>query len=218
MKKVLITGTSRGIGLALAKKFLEEGWFVIGTSTSGKCPINHKNFDCFTLDLVKKASISNFVKAVQQKYSPIDALVNNAGVALDLDGKKLDLGLLRKTLEVNLFGLVDLTEQLIPNIVSGGRIVNLSSMMGSLSKFGGGDSPAYRISKTALNMYTRTLADRLKDKKITVSSVHPGWVRTDMGGSNAPKLPDIPAKEIFELVNSDIESGYFWYEGKKHPW
>ena len=218
MKKVVITGASRGIGNALVRKFLDKGWFVIGTSTSGKCSINHKNFKCYQLDLTKNTSISKFVKTIQEEHPKIDILMNNAGIAFDLDGMQLDVDVLKKTMEVNLFGLVDLTEQLLPSIAKGGQIINTSSMMGSLSKFGGGDSPAYRISKTAVNMYTRILAARLKDGKIRVSSVHPGWVRTDMGGKQAPMLPEEAAKHIYKLVVSDVPTGLFWFKEKRYPW
>lgn len=218
MNKAVITGASRGIGNALARKFLDEGWFVIGTSTSGKCSVNHKNFKCYQLDLTKNASISKFIKSMKEKRIRIDILINNAGTAFDLDETKLDVELLRKTIEVNLFGLVDLTEQFLPGIVKGGQIINISSMMGSLSKFGGGDSSAYRISKTAVNMYTRTLAARLKDEKIRVSSVHPGWVRTDMGGKRAPMLPEEAANHIYKLAISNVPTGLFWFKGKRYPW
>ncbi len=218
MKKVLITGASRGIGFATAKRFLKEGYFVVGTSTSGSVPIKGQNFVSVKLRLDDPKSISSAADEIRQKCKTLDILVNNAGMSLEPDANKMDLGILRKVLEVNLIGLIDFTERILPLMNRGGQIVNISSMMASLSSFDNGICPAYRISKTAVNMYTRTLADRLKDKDITVSSFDPGWVRTDMGGREAPRDPEVPAKEIFELVNSNPESGYFWFEGKKRSW
>lgn len=96
----------------------------------------------------------------------------------------------------------------------------MSSSAGSLARSKEPDDdeyPAYRISKTALNMYTRTLAVRLNGM-VTVSSVHPGWVKTDMGGSDADREPEEAAEDIFKLANSHVETGQFWFKGEKFPW
>lgn len=129
---------------------------------------------------------------------------------------------LRKTLQVNLVGTIDFTERMLPLINQGGHIVNISSSAGSLAEVGyeshfPGHYPSYKISKTALNMYTRTLALRLKDN-IIVSSVHPGWVKTDMGGTEADITPEEAAEHIFGLAVSKPETGQFWFNGKKIPW
>ena len=114
--------------------------------------------------------------------------------------------------------VLKIQQKLIPLINNGGHIINLSSGLGSLSEATNSYSPSYRISKAAINMYTRTLASRLKDRNIIISSFDPGWVKTDMGGKGAVREPAEPAEEIYELATSKIESGYFWHQGRKKAW
>ncbi|MCA9378863.1 SDR family NAD(P)-dependent oxidoreductase [Candidatus Dojkabacteria bacterium] len=222
MSTILITGTSRGIGLATAQKFLDSGWKVIGTSTSGNCAVvSDEDFECYQLDVTNEEQIAHLIQDLQKRNIKLDAVVNNAGILLEeFDDKTLSIENLRKTVDVNLFGTVSLTEKLLADdlINSGGNIVMLSSQMSSLSNFSGSDCPAYRISKCALNMYVRTLAGRLADSNITVLAVDPGWVKTDMGTSEAPRQATEPAAEIYTLVNADIETGKFWQEGKEREW
>lgn len=218
MKTVLVTGASRGIGRAIAEKFLSEGWSVIGTSTSGKAVLKHQNLKVYKLDASDPQSVQKFVEEINNTNEKIDVLINNAGIYLDEDIFPLKREILQQTLDVNLIGLIDLTEKLMPLVNDGGHIINMSSPMGSITELNGADAPAYRISKLAINMFTRTLADELRNRKITVSSLDPGWVKTDMGGSSAPRDPSEPAKEMFELATSKVDSGYFWHKGKKRDW
>ena len=219
-KNVLITGVSRGMGKALAEKFLREGFFVVGTSTSGSSGIENKNLIVLQLDLSKPQSIKNCVDNIKPLNKRFNILINNAGVALDIEDDHVNIDKLRKTLEINLIGLIDFTTKILPLINKGGHILNASSHAGSLSETKEDDDyfyPAYRISKVALNMYTRTLAIQLKDK-ITVSSFHPGWVKTDMGGIDADMMPEEAAEYIYKLAVSKIRSGQFWFKGKKFEW
>ncbi len=218
MKTAVITGTSRGIGRATAQKFLDEGWSVVGTSTSGKSPLIHQNLRMFGLNLADPADITAFVAALKARTITPDVLINNAGVGLPADTETISVEVLRTTLEVNLIGLVALTEEVQPLMPDGGHIINLSSSMASLTQFMGTWSPAYKISKVAVNMYTRHLADVLKTRRILVSSFDPGWVRTDMGGSNAPRNPVEPATELFQLATSQVDTGLFWRGGKQRAW
>ena len=161
MKTVVITGISRGIGKALTHKFLKEGYKVIGTSTSGKTDIKNSNLEVVKLDLSQPPSIKAATGKIVTKTPTISILINNAGVGLDEMNEEIDMAILRKTLRVNLIGLIDFTEQLLPHIPKGGKIINTSSVMGSLTADIGDDvldCPSYRISKTAVNMYTKTLA------------------------------------------------------------
>jgi NAD(P)-dependent dehydrogenase (short-subunit alcohol dehydrogenase family) len=217
MKTVIITGVSRGIGKVAAEKFLNEGWRVVGVSKSGKATIRHAALTIYPADLSSTSSIRDFVKLVVASGLKADVLVNNAGILVDHDPGG-DLSILRTTLEVNLIGLIDLTEHLLPNINNGGHIISLSSGLGSLTDATNGAYSSYRISKVAINMYTRVLASRLKEKDITVSSIDPGWVKTDMGGVGAPRDPSEPALEIFELAASRVDSGFYWHRGKKKNW
>ncbi len=218
MKTVIITGVSRGIGKATAQKFLEENWRIIGTSTSSRAPIQHQNIQINKLDLSMAKDIENFAEIIGKGKVGIDILINNAAISLDAGDGSFKLDELRRTFEVNLFGTIDLTEKLIPFINAAGHIINVSSGAGSMTDFMGAYAPSYQISKASLNMYTKTLADRLKSRKIIVSSITPGWVRTDMGGESAPRDPKDAAEEIYALAISKVNSGFFWYQGKKKAW
>ncbi len=223
MKIILITGISRGIGRALADRFLANGDFVIGTSVDGTVDFSNPKLKVSQLDLGNSESIQNCAKQISEFGKRIDIHINNAGVLLDEEETQVIVEKLRGTLEVNLIGTIDFTEQMIPDINSGGHIITISSSAGSLERSLNADHephhyPAYKISKTALNMYTRTLAYRLKEKDITVSSVHPGWVKTNMGGNDAEMEPSEAAEHIFKLANSKVETGQFWFKGEKFPW
>jgi NAD(P)-dependent dehydrogenase (short-subunit alcohol dehydrogenase family) len=236
MKTVLITGIGRGIGKALAQKFLKEGYAVMGTSQTGEVDYSDQNLKVFTLDLALSESIEKCAKAIGtdigKSGTKIDILINNAGALLDEDETHVIIDKLRRTLEVNLIGTIDWTEHLISSMNSVGHIVNVSSSAGALGaksetevEFAKSSHfpyhyPAYKISKCALNMYTRTLAGRFVFEKIdtTVSSVHPGWVKTEIGGPEAEVTPEEAAENIYKLAISRPETGQFWFNGKKYPW
>ncbi len=218
MKTVLITGVSRGIGKALAERFLQNGDFVIGTSTKGTSDWTNGNLTVLKLDLSKSESIEECAEQIIALGKKIDILINNAGIWSGAeDDPVLRIKDLRKTLEVNLFGTADFTDRVLPLVNDGGHIINISSRAGSLSYVHDAEYPDYKISKAALNMFTRMLAIRFKDK-ITVSSVHPGWVKTDMGGSDADMEPKEAAEHIFKLAYTPVETGQFWFKGEKFPW
>lgn len=224
MRTVLITGASRGIGLALAEKFLSEGWRVIGTSLSVRDVPTHENLEMYTLDLRLDESIRNFVSAVQASGQSIDVLINNAGVLLDEDSRRLKIPELRETLEVNLIGTASLTEQLEPLVPAGGHIMFISSTAGSFERSSKAAShspfhyPAYKISKAALNMYVVTLSHELTERDVTVSAIHPGWVRTDMGGDEADLTPAESAERIYARAIDRPETGGFWFGLKRQDW
>jgi NAD(P)-dependent dehydrogenase (short-subunit alcohol dehydrogenase family) len=218
MKTVLITGISRGIGKALAEKFLSEGWRVVGTSTTGEVSFAHENLLVFKLDLASSESIAECSQIIVDKKLFFDILINNAGVCNDFKDEDMSVSILRKTLEVNLIGTIDFTERVLPIILSGGHIINISSSAGSITNIQGAYMPTYKISKVALNMYTRILSLRLKEKNIIVSSVHPGWVRTDMGGLDADMEPHESAEYIFDFAITQPETGNFWFRGKPFAW
>ncbi len=220
MKTVLITGVSRGIGKALTEKFLKEGHYVIGTSTDGNSDIKSDNLKIVKIDLSNSESITECVNEIKFLNKKIDILINNAGILVDRNFNTVNIENLRKTLEVNLIGTITFTEQIISVLSIGAHILNAASSAGSLAKtqeIDDDEYPSYRISKTALNMYTRTLAIHLKDK-ITVSSYHPGWVKTDMGGSDAPMTTEESAGYIYDLAISKVETGQFWFKGEKMAW
>jgi NAD(P)-dependent dehydrogenase (short-subunit alcohol dehydrogenase family) len=217
MRTIFISGVNKGLGRALAERFLAAGDFVIGTYVPGVIDYSHEDLVVFPLDFYKQETIGNCIQSVERLNKKIDILINNAGVLKDEDDTNVVMEKLRSTLEVNLFGHIQITEGLIPLVNVGGHIINISSSAGSLDRTTRTKYPSYKISKAALNMYTRTLAIRLVGE-ITVSSVHPGRVKTDMGGIDAELTPEEAAEYIFKFAGSKIESGQFWYKGEKFPW
>ena len=123
--------------------------------------------------MTNQESIDNANSLIRNNYKGIDILVNNAGIAPDLDKNEPDLESLRSTFETNVFGLVHFTETILDLVNPNGKILNISSIMATLNMISKSDSTAYRMSKSALNMYTKTLSSRLKVKNINVNSIHP---------------------------------------------
>lgn len=222
MNTVVITGTNKGIGLAAAKLFLEKGWRVIGTYRQELPPVHSEQFVPVELDLAIPASIENAAAEIASKTERVDALVNNAGISPDAQDKAPDLKKIRETFNVNVFGLIDFAERLLPTMGEGGHVVNLASRMGDWSVLEDGDSVGYHMSKAAVIMYTRSLAFRLKPRGIVVSGLIPGWVNTDMGnayasGGNGPdREPADAAADLFTLITTQKETGRLWFEGKTY--
>lgn len=212
-KIVLITGVSKGIGKSLTKIMLADNYFIIGTSRDGDLKeFENENFYALSLDLTNPESIDKAQKTIVENFQQIDILINNAGVGPDLGNQKPDRKSFAQTFEVNVSGTVFFTEPLIKLIPEDGKIINISSRMGSMDECETADSIAYRMSKSALNMYTKILTNRLKGK-IKVASVHPGWVKTTIRESNiinGTLTPEESAENIFRFINSDFESGMFW--------
>lgn len=212
-KIVLITGASRGIGYALTKKMLNENFFVIGTSRDGKIKgIKNEKLYSIALDLSNPISIENAHKELIGKFKHIDILINNAGIGPDLDTSYPDKESFTKTFDVNVTGTVFFTEPLISLIPKNGILLNVSSKMGSLEECNRTDSVAYRMSKSALNMYTKIVANRLKNK-VNVAAIHPGWVKTTIAEDNIINglfSPEESAEKIFQFLNTNFSSGTYW--------
>jgi len=172
---------------------------------------------------------------VEETFGRLDILVNNAGIAhaeeplFSNSTATVSMSVLQETFAVNFFGLVELTQSLLPFIVKSpaGRIVNMSSILGSLTlhadpSSGLGDikALAYDASKTAVNAFTIHLAALLKDTSVKVNSAHPGWVKTDLGGKEAPMAVNDGAKTGVALATLDEDgpSGGFFHMGDVLPW
>ncbi len=219
MKQGIITGSSRGIGLATVKLLTENSEIkVIGSSTSGNHSLNQSNFQCIKLDLSNSISIAEFVEKLQD--IKLDFVVNNAGVLIEKwDTPVIDMKQLKQTFDINVFGVIELTEKLLPKLNSKAHIINITSDWGSFSEMNfDAFQPHYKMSKAALNMYTKLLAKRLENTDITVSSLDPGWTQTDMGGKEAFRKPKEVANDILNLLSKDVESGQFWHQGKIRGW
>jgi NAD(P)-dependent dehydrogenase (short-subunit alcohol dehydrogenase family) len=194
----VITGANRGLGYETCRQLGRKGIPIILTARNegqGREAAERLAREGVTvvfraLDVSHSESIDNFVRQIKSEGKTIDILVNNAGIMIDDENGdvsvfKTNRETLRQTMETNVYGPLELALKLAPLMSHQGRIVNLSSGMGQLSDMGGG-YPAYRISKTAINAVTRILAAELSNRGIKVNSVSPGWVKTDMGGENAP--------------------------------
>ena len=219
---ILITGTSRGIGKALALHFLSQGVTVIGSSRKTQSELAHyPKFFSLKLDLSNSKSRATAIQQVQDNFESIDILINNAGIGPDIDHCTPSEVDLENTLSVNLTGTVLFTEELIGHMTLKGKIINISSKMGSINSCKKSDSTAYRISKTALNMYTQILSIRVK-KGLVIAAVHPGWVKTSFAPSNiyGRLTATEAARKIHDFVRSSFESGVFWdvETNQEIPW
>ncbi len=209
IKTAVITGGSDGIGLALVKVLILQGYNVIATSRSGEIEgLVSENLKVLPLELGNTEEFAALTQQILCYTNEIDLLINNAGVALDIGSEKLGLEDFNRTIEVNLTGLIFFCEQLVPFISRGGKILNISSAMGLLSQ-ADINGPSYRISKAGVNMYTKILAMKLAANSISVNAVHPGWVRTKLGGGSAPLSTEESAQAIWEFISAGTGTGRF---------
>ena len=221
-KTILITGTSRGIGKALALYFLSQGATVIGSSKKTQPELAHyPNFFSLELDLSNPESRAIATQRVKENFDSIDMLINNAGIGLDIDHYSPSESDLEDTLSVNLMGTILFTETLIDHITLKGKVINISSKMGSITFCKKSDSIAYRVSKAALNMYTQILSVRVK-KGLAIAAVHPGWVKTSLAPSNinGRLTATEAARKIYTFVTKPFKSGVFWdvETNQEIPW
>ncbi|SHH44159.1 SDR family oxidoreductase [Thermosipho atlanticus] len=218
----LITGANRGIGFALTKEILKKKHKVIAAVRNLKAKnllqLEEENIDIMHLDISDYNSIVDF--SAQLKCE-VDILINNAGVLFKDSFPELKYEDFLNSFKVNTLGALFLTQELYKNkkLKKGGKIVNIDSILGSISNTRTTPSYCYSISKAALNMATKLLSNYFLKEDILVFSVHPGWVKTDMGGKNAPITPEESAKNIINLIENVKETGKFYdYTGKEIEW
>jgi len=230
-KIALVTGGNRGIGFALCRQLLDQGATVIliardegkGIEAADRLAPPAGRLVVYPLDVCDDTAAGQLAGFIAGRFGHLDDLINNAGVALDkfVPSSKLGVEGLRKTLETNVVGVFKITQALMPLLAASGqgRVVNVSSQLGSLSVMGG-MLLAYRMSKAALNSMTRVWAAELADSNVLVNSVCPGWVRTALGGEDAPVTPTEGAAAILAMVTIDDDgpTGTFVRDGAVHPW
>ncbi|HUY96961.1 MAG TPA: SDR family NAD(P)-dependent oxidoreductase [Verrucomicrobiae bacterium] len=194
----LVTGANRGIGVAICRQLVDRGLTVVVAARDPEQAeraaqqLAADRAIPAALDVTDEESVRRCHQLVTTRCGAVDILVNNAGVLLDDERAILDVSeaILEATLAVNLVGAWRMVRQFVPAMVERGygRVVTLSSSLGSFSPVETG-SPAYSVSKVAVNMLTAQLAAELAGTGVLVNCVDPGWVRTDMGGPDAPRTP-----------------------------
>ncbi len=222
---VLITGANRGIGLALARKFSKEGYDVIGTARKPEAATDLKDTGAriVKLDVTNQASVD--AMATELGDTPIDIVINNAGIAGHSapDLADLNVDYLGPVLNINTLGPLRVTQALLDNVMASDRklVVNISSMMGSMELNTFGCCLGYRASKAALNSITVTLAVNYKDSDVAFVTMHPGYVKTDMNEGRGEISPMKSASGIFRVIEGldKSDSGKFYdNEGNDMPW
>ncbi len=239
-KTALITGANKGIGLETARQLGKQNITVLVGArdlAKGKAAADElrgEGIDArpIEIDVDNEQSIRQAAAQVEKDFGRLDILINNAGVMLqEADTKVVDMPLevWRRTFETNVFGLIATTQAFLPLLrkSEAGRIVNLSSILASITYHAKPGSPvydakrpAYDVSKSAVNAYTVHLAYELKDTKIKVNAAHPGWVKTEMGGEGAVMEIVDGAKTSVQLatLGEDGPNGVFVHMGNPLPW
>jgi NAD(P)-dependent dehydrogenase (short-subunit alcohol dehydrogenase family) len=239
-KIALVTGANKGIGLETVRQLAQAGVVVYlgardevkGTDAAKK--LRDEGFDVrfVPFDVTKQASIDAAVQRVTNDFGKLDILVANAGIAdWGVPASTESQEIWRRTFDTNVFGVVATSQAFLPLIKKSdaGRIVHLTSILGSLTLISDPTSPvgpsagqgaAYAASKSALNMFTVQLAAELKGTNIKVNAAHPGWVKTDMGGEGATLDVPTGAKTsvALALLPADGPSGRYLHLGNELPW
>jgi NAD(P)-dependent dehydrogenase (short-subunit alcohol dehydrogenase family) len=226
---VLVTGANRGIGHELARQLALRGDAVVLTArdlakaerAAAALPGRNRVL-ALRLDVTDPTSIEQVAADLDRRYGRLDVLVNNAAVHYDTwqRASAADLQVVREALEVNLLGAWQTSLTLLPLLRRSGqgRIVNVSSEAGSLASMGGG-TPAYNVSKAALNALNRMLASDLRRDRILVNAVCPGWVATDMGGPGGRPVAEGAASVLWAVdLPDDGPTGGFYRDGHPVPW
>jgi NAD(P)-dependent dehydrogenase (short-subunit alcohol dehydrogenase family) len=241
-KVAFITGGNRGIGLETARQLGKQGVTVVigsrnlekGKSVAEKLRGEGADVEAIPFDITRPADYQEAYGFFEKKFGKLDILINNAGVMKEGLGSPNNTSsvsgtILRETFDTNFFGTIELTQVLLPLIRKApeGRIVNLSSILGSLglhadpsSGIYGFKTLAYDASKAALNAFTIHLAAELRDTKIKVNSAHPGWVKTEMGTDAAPmEIPEGAKTSVqLALLSADGPTGGYFHLGEALPW
>ncbi|HQZ30699.1 MAG TPA: SDR family oxidoreductase [Arenimonas sp.] len=239
-KIALVTGATRGIGLETVRQLAAAGVHTLlaGRSRQGavdaalKLQAEGLPVEALVLDVTDAGSIAAAAAEVKGRHGRLDILVNNAGILVDdptLKVSQQTLATWRQTFDTNVFGLIAVTQAFLPLLQASaaGRIVNVSSILGSLALHADPSSPiydfkvpAYNVSKSAVNAWTVQLAYELRESRIKVNTIHPGYVRTDMNaGEGAMDIPEGARTSVrLALVGDDGPRGGFFHLDDRLPW
>ena len=231
MPSTLITGANRGLGFEFARQYLTDGWQVYATcrdpASASKlrrlAEESKSKLRILAMDVTDSASIHT--AATELDGHAIDLLLNNAGI-IGPQGQtigNINYEAWAEVFAVNTMGSMRVSEAFVEHVARSDRklIVTLTSGMGSITDNTSGGSIVYRSSKAAVNMVMRSLAIDLASRGITCVVVNPGWVRTDMGGSNATLEPteSISAlRRLIEILGPEQSGKFFNHTGREYPW
>ena len=217
MPNVLITGANRGLGLEFVRQYQADGWEVIATARQASPELDALGVRVERLDMSDLAAVSSFDPGV----GSLDLLVANAGTYGPREARTADeAGAWLETFAVNTVAPYLLAQAVLRQVkAAGGKLIAVSTRMGSIEDNTSGGFLAYRSSKTALNMAWRTLA--LANRELTCAVLHPGWVQTRMGGANAPVTPEQSIsgiRRVIEGLGPQDPGEFFDYQGQRVPW
>ncbi len=220
MKTVLITGANRGIGLELAKQLQQKNHHVIAA-----CRHSSAELDQLNCQIENNCDVGN-QQSVQQladklKNQKIDLIINNAGILEGMSLDNINYEAMRRQYEINTLGPLRVTQNFLPNLKKGAKLVIITSRMGSMADNTSGGQYGYRASKAAINMIGCSLAQDLKPKGIAVALLHPGYVRTGMTNNNGLINTDESASGLIERIeqlNMDNTGGFWHTDGSVLPW
>jgi len=225
----VVTGASRGIGREVARQLVAHGFTVVagvrdraaGDRAATAIDPERRAVVVCLLDVTDPASVRSAAEQVRRDLGRVDVLVNNAAIDYDTDERaaSADLGRVARALETNLLGAWRVTQAFLPLLRASGRarIVNVSSESGAISEMTGG-TPAYSVSKAALNALTRLLAGELRRDRVLVNAVCPGWTDTDMGQGGRPVAEGAASVVWAALLDDDGPTGGFFRDGRPLPW
>ena len=228
----LVTGANRGLGFETARQLLAEGLVVVlagrdAAALERACQTltadDQRRASAVQMDVTNVESVTAAQRTVNKQLGAVDVLVNNAAVLLGENDHVLSIAAedYRRTFETNLVGVIEVCRAFIPEMARAGygRVVNVSSGAGQLATMSS-YAPAYSMSKTALNAFTRILADTYRSSGVLANVVDPGWVRTDMGGPSAPRSPQQGADTIVWLATlpDDGPTGGFFRDRRAVEW
>lgn len=229
-RRIVITGVSRGIGYEVARRFLAEGAEVLGvareptrlSAARERLDPTGRQLEVLPLDLTAAEAPRVLARAVERRFGALDVLFNNAAVQIDGSVRGIleaDEATFARALDINLVAPYRLCRALVPLLLAGRepRLVNVSSGAGNFESMRAPGIPTYRLSKWALNGLTMLLATELVGR-VAVNAFDPGWVKTDLGGPNAPGTPDQSAVGALALVTQAFDvTGKFWKDGQEIP-